>query len=88
MPDKYRQKKDLKIVVKSRKETLFEGDAYSLTSTNERGFFDVLPFHTNFVTLIKDFVVVDKGLETEKNVKLEKGILTVIKNEVNVYLGI
>jgi F0F1-type ATP synthase epsilon subunit len=78
----------LSVTIKSRKELIFEGKAYSVTSYNEIGFFDVLPFHTNFVTLIRDFVVIDKGLPTEKSVQLEKGIVTVISNTVKVYVGI
>jgi len=78
----------LKLTIKSRKETAFDGNAHSLTSFNDRGFFDVLPYHTNFVTLIRDFVVIDKGLPTEKNIKLEKGIVTIISNTVKVYIGI
>jgi len=78
----------LTVTIKSRKETLFEGKAFSITSQNERGFFDVLPFHTNFVTLVKDFVVLDKGLSSEKNIQVDKGIVTVTSNVVRVYVGI
>jgi len=88
MADKLRKNPDLFITVKSRKDTLFTGNAYSITSLNELGFFDILPFHTNFVTLIKDFVVIDKGLPTEKNIKMDKGILTVISNTIKVYVGV
>lgn len=76
------------VTIKSRKETLFEGSAFSVTSQNEGGFFDILPFHTNYVTLVKDFVVLDKGLATEKNIQLDKGIVTVTSNIVRVYVGI
>jgi F0F1-type ATP synthase epsilon subunit len=79
---------DLTVNIKSRKEVLFVGVAYSVTSMNELGFFDVLPFHTNFVTLIKDFIIVDQGLPTEKTIKLDKGILTVVSNTVKIYVGI
>ncbi len=88
MPDTLRKKADLFITVKSRKGTLFEGSAFSITSMNEFGFFDVLPEHANFVTLIKDFVVLDKDLTSQKDIKLEKGILTVLANKVKVYVGI
>jgi len=61
----------LKLTIKSRKEVLFEGRAYSLTSINDIGFFDVLPFHTNFVTLVRDTAVVDKRLPAEKSIQIE-----------------
>lgn len=88
MFDNHKKSPDLTVNIKSRKDALFGGAAYSITSMNELGFFDVLPFHTNFVTLIKDFIVVDKGLPTEKTIKLDKGILTVISNTVKIYVGI
>ncbi len=78
----------LTVTIKSRKENLFEGRAFSITSQNDRGFFDILPFHTNFVTLVRDFVVIDKGLATEKSIQLDKGIVTVVSNVVRVYVGI
>jgi F0F1-type ATP synthase epsilon subunit len=88
MPDKLRKNPDLVLTVKSRKDTLFSGNVYSITSINELGFFDILPYHTNFVTLIKDVVVIDKGLPTEKDIKLDKGVLTVISNNIKIYVGI
>ena len=78
----------LTVTIKSKTESIFEGKAFSITSLNQRGFFDILPFHTNYVSLIKDFVVLDKGLATEKNIQLDKGIVTVTSNVVRVYVGI
>ena len=82
------QNKVLNVSIRSKKENLFEGIAKSVSSQNEVGFFDILPMHTNFVTLVKDFVVVDKGLATEKHIQIEKGILTVVSDVVKVYVGI
>jgi F0F1-type ATP synthase epsilon subunit len=88
MADPLRKNQSLSVIVKSRKEVLFEGSAYSITSYNERGFFDILPTHANFVTLIKDFVVIDKDLPSERDIKLDKGIMTVQMDKVQVYVGI
>jgi len=74
--------------IKSKKKTLFEGTVESVTSKNERGIFDVLPFHTNFITLVKDYVVFNKGQKDEQKFDMEKGVLYVMSNEVNVYVGI
>lgn len=78
----------LKVYVKSRNETLFDGEAVSVTSSNDVGEFDVLWRHANFVTLIKKHIVIDKGLPTEKKFDIEKGLLCVYANEVQVYAGI
>lgn len=78
----------LDVNVKSKAKTLFEGGAHSVTSKNERGVFDILPFHTNFVTLITEYVIIDKGLKTEQSFKIEKGVLYVLSNKVDIYVGI
>lgn len=80
--------KVLNVSVRSKKEKIYEGIARSVSSQNEMGFFDILPMHTNFVTLVKNFVVIDKGLSTEKYIKIESGIVTVVGDLVKVYIGI
>ena len=78
----------LDVNVKSKAKTIFEGSGHSVTSKNERGAFDILPFHTNFVTLIADYIIIDKGLKTEKSFKIERGVLYVLSNKVDIYVGI
>ena len=78
----------LKVYVRSKKQTIFEGNAKSISSQNDGGFFDILPMHTNYVTLVKNFVLVDKGLSSEKHIKLDSGIITVVADTVKVFVGI
>ena len=79
-------KETIRVDIRSRKEKFFQGDAKSVTSLNETGEFDVLPQHANFVTLIRGFVVVDKGLPTEKRIELDNGVLAAKTDSVDVYL--
>ena len=44
--------KSLIVKILTPKETLFEGEAYAVSSTNSEGKFDILPEHANFITLI------------------------------------
>lgn len=74
--------------IKTKEKTLFEGAVKTVTSKNERGVFDVLPFHTNFITLIKNYVVFNTGTKDEQKYEIEKGVLYVMSNEVNIYVGI
>ena len=78
----------LKLVIKSRKKEFYNDYASSVTSSNDTGIFDVLPHHANFITLIKDFIVVDQGLPTRQEFKLERGVMSVKGDTVNAYLGI
>ena len=76
------------LIVRERERVLFEGEASALSSFNERGLFDILPEHTNFISLIKDFLVVHKLDGTQSEIKIKDGVLKVYKNRVWVYLGI
>lgn len=76
------------VSIKNKKEQLYLGDASSLTSKNERGVFDILPYHVNFITLIFDFIVIDRNLSSEKRYEMENGVLYTISNKVEIYIGL
>ena len=78
----------LYVSIKSKERNLFDGMAHTLTSKNEHGVFDILPLHTNFITLLSDYVILDKGLPTEKKFELEKGVLYIMSNKVDIHIGI
>ena len=44
----------LKVRINSPEKVIWEGDAEWVSSENRDGIFDILPFHTNFVTIIED----------------------------------
>jgi len=78
----------LDVYIRSRNKVFYRGIANTLTSKNDKGEFDVLKMHANFITLIKEFVTIDKGLPTEQRIPLDKGVLSVLENKVDVYAGI
>jgi len=79
---------ELSVSVKDRREVLFVGKATSVTSRNVSGEFDILCEHANFITLVYDYVLVDKGLSSEKKFPLKNGVITAVANVVNVYVGV
>lgn len=80
--------KKLKVTIRSKEKLLFSGFAQTLSSVNERGPFDILVGHTNFICLISGYVVIDNGLETEQKFQLDKGVAYVVADEVDIYIGI
>jgi F0F1-type ATP synthase epsilon subunit len=88
MTNNSESKKLLSVSIKSKNKILYEGSVLTLTSKNERGVFDILLLHTNFITLISDYVIIDKGLPSEKRFDFEKGVLYVLSNVVDIYVGI
>lgn len=80
--------KPLTVKIHDLSKVLFDGEVYAISSTNESGPFDILSSHTNFITLIKDFVVLTLPSKEKKEFKIETGVLKNLNNEVEVYLGV
>lgn len=79
-------KETIKVNIKSRSKVFFDGNATSVTSLNDKGKFDVLPQHANFITLIKDYVIVVKEDGEEEKFDIKTGVLKNINNDVAIYL--
>ena len=67
---------------------VYGGNAISVSSTNDTGPFDVLYMHTNFITIIKEKLILRTSEGDVKEYKLDTGILRTAENVVDVYLGI
>lgn len=78
----------LQVTLRSKEKMLYEGVANSVSSENEEGTFDVLPQHANFISLIHNYIIIDRGLSTEQTFQMEKGVLYVVSNKIDVYVGI
>lgn len=81
-------KDKITVSIKNKKEQLFLGDASSVTSKNDDGVFDILPFHVNFITLIYDFIVIDRNQQTERRFEMENGVLYTLGNKIDIYIGL
>jgi F0F1-type ATP synthase epsilon subunit len=76
------------LLVRSRDKIIYQGEASSVSSVNERGKFDILPQHSNFISLVKDYLIIrgKDGKSTE--IKIDNGIIRVHKDKVDIYIGI
>ncbi len=70
----------------SRENLIFNDVCNTVTSYNSVGEFDVLEHHANFITMINNYVVIDKNLPNEKKIPLEKGVLSSKGDVVEVYI--
>ncbi|PIS23288.1 hypothetical protein COT49_00965 [candidate division WWE3 bacterium CG08_land_8_20_14_0_20_40_13] len=75
----------LTVEVKTLSDQPVKVTAYSVSSTNGRGRFDILPNHANFITLIKDFLIV-KTVGNEKTIKFKEGVLYCKKDKVKIFI--
>lgn len=78
----------LEVLIRSKNKIYYKGKAHSVSSANEAGPFDVLSAHTNFITLVRDFIIIDFDLETRRDFKIDRGVLKVSSNKVDGFIGI
>jgi len=79
----------LKVVAKSREETIFDGQVKSLSSINSHGLFDILPNHANFISIIKDYFRVVKVDNSSQTINITgQAVLRVFQNNIYIYMGI
>lgn len=80
-------KQTLSVYILSLEDTHFEGKATAVSCIDDKGPFDVLPEHENFIAIIKYNIVVHMEKEN-KSFLIDSGILKVSDNVVYVFLGI
>lgn len=74
--------------VRNRDGVIFEDDVKAVSSVNDKGPFDVLPRHANFITLIKNYIVIRKKDNSKQDFKVDSGLLQATNNTVVVFIGI
>jgi F0F1-type ATP synthase epsilon subunit len=78
----------LSVLIRDRGGILYEGKVDSVSSFNDLGSFDVLPFHANFISLIKQSVSLRLRGKVVEELPIETGVMAVKENAVEVYMGI
>ena len=66
----------------------FQGAAAAVSSENKIGKFDILPEHTNFISLIFNKLTIHLLDEKKIDYAFNRGVLEVSENLVKVFLGI
>ncbi len=80
--------KVLHVFIRNREKILFDEDVQSISSRNEKGIFDILPLHSNFISLVEQRLILQRMDGTKNEIQLSNGILRVIENRVEVYIGV
>lgn len=76
----------LDLMVRSPHQLVFQGKVKAVSSVDEKGLFDVLPEHVNFISLVKDLLVVHAIDGKQQELKIGQGLLKVFDNKIFVYL--
>ena len=80
-------KPTIHVIIKDKNGVIADEAVTALSSYNDVGLFDVLPMHTNFISLIKGKIILHK-IEKDREIKVGTGLLQVISGEVHIYLGL
>ncbi len=80
--------KKLQVKITSKDKTYYQGEAFAVSSKNEIGVFDILAKHANFVTTIMGYVDVHKDSQNKIRFEMDRGILKVRENIVEIFMGI
>ena len=78
----------IKVTVRNRTAVLFDDYVKSVTSKNDTGVFDVLPTHSNFISLISSPLVLGQLDGKKKEITFTTGILKVKDNAVHCYVDL
>lgn len=76
----------LQVIIREPQKTLFEGTVKTFSSVNEKGAFDVLPSHAQFVATVGEYIKLVLPDGTEKSFDIEEGVLRVKGDAIEVYL--
>lgn len=76
----------LQVRIITPKKTLFEGEAFAVSSKNSNGKFDILPRHTNFITYIeKNPIEVRSQDKQVTKYNFNQAIIYASQDKVNIY---
>ncbi|OGE14325.1 hypothetical protein A3F00_02000 [Candidatus Daviesbacteria bacterium RIFCSPHIGHO2_12_FULL_37_11] len=79
----------LKLRIVTPRAVVFEGKALSISSTNSKGKFDILPKHANFITIVEQKPIIIR-VEGRKRLTFNfpVAIISNVRNQVNIYTDI
>lgn len=78
----------ISLSIRNRQGILFSGSVKAVSSYNDKGLFDILSKHENFISLIQQKIVIHKNDNQKQEIRIDNGLLRVYKNNVDIYVGI
>ncbi len=74
--------------INSPEKIIWEGEAEWVSSENTEGPFDILPMHTNFITIIEKKDIRVKSAKEVQTYKYDRTVLYAHSNKVFIYTNI
>lgn len=79
---------EISVTIYGLESIVYQGKVKALTSVNEKGKFDILPLHSNFISIVKDSLILHERQGTKKEFKLQRGVLKLANNQISIFLGL
>lgn len=86
MEDLIAPKFSLALYIRDPERLVYKGIVENITAINSKGVFDILGVHENFITIIKDKIIIRSKVETHE-FPIVQGILKVEENVVHIFIG-
>jgi len=78
----------INVLVQDRSGIQYQGDVKAITSHNPAGTFDVLPRHINFITVVRDKLVLHQANGSKMELNIDNGVMRVCEDKVEIYLEV
>jgi len=78
----------LYVTIRSPEKIVYQGEVKALSSINEKGPFDILGSHGNFISFVRKSITLHEKSGEKKEMKIDSGVLKVQENKVDIFLGI
>lgn len=76
------------LTVYNQQGLIFSGEVAALSTNNEVGPLSILPGHANFISIITDQLTVFPESNQPQEIELDRGVLRVFENDVQIYVGV
>jgi F0F1-type ATP synthase epsilon subunit len=78
----------MKVKVYAPLKSYYDGDAFSISAVNDTGPFDILPRHHNFMTLLNPCDIIVVGVDGQRKIRINRGVMHVKADRVVVFLDV
>ena len=80
--------KKFKVKVRDTENIIYEGEVERISSYNEVGPFDIYPMHANFISIIRQELILYDNHQVVKELQFEQAVMKVKQDTANIFLGI
>lgn len=78
---------NLSVVIRNKDKILYNGQVYAISAINDNGPFDILDQHENFISLIKNKIIIHTTPRETMEIQIENGIIRVYEDKVHIYVN-